>query len=738
MASRALKRRQGTGNKRYYLPFLYLFAVLGAVVVGSIAAAFFLGSSWLKELPDYQDPSAYTLAQKTRVYASDATTLLAEFYLEDRDPVDTLEAMSPFVVNGTVATEDERYYEHVGVDPQGVIRALVNNITGGSREGASTITQQFVRNTVLSAEASDATLKRKVREAYIALELEQQYSKNDLLLMYLNTVNYGSGAYGIKAAARKYFSVDCNELTLAQAATLVGIPQSPTYNNPIDYPDACLERRNLVLDRMLSNGYIDQAAHDAAQAEPLGLHTTDAANDGIYAYPYFTSYVRQVLLEKYGETEVFKGGLHVITTLDINVQNAAEEAARRKESEVDDDMEVALVAIDPSTGFIRALVGGKDYYADQYNLATQAQRSPGSSFKTYTLLTAIENGINPSTHVSCSSPITIDSWRVENYDGASYGTRTIQSAFAISSNTGFARISTLVGPDKVAEMATRLGVETPLQGYQSITLGAEAVTVKDMAQAYATIASGGIKREGTPILRIEDPDGNLIYEPDTAGTRVISEEVALAAEQVMEGVVTSGTGTAARLYCGQTAAGKTGTSEDWHDSYFCGITPQYSVAIWLGCREERRMNSWFTAASTFRYFLDPILDGQAYMEFPMADAKKPTYRTLTRQEESTLTGYLSGSGSSTGYGNGYGYENSYSYGYYDDDDDDEEDYDTDEDYTSNADTSGGGTSDGGTSGSTNSGTTAADDSGTTAEPSEDDVGDSSGGGEGTDESADEG
>ena len=654
MASRALKRRNGTRLKRGYMPFIYAIAILGALIIGGAGAAYALGNSWLADLPNYQDTTAYNLSRKTRVYANDGATLLAEFYLEDREPVSSLESISPFVTKGTIATEDERFEDHNGIDVPGVVRAVVNNLLAGRiSEGASTITQQFVRNTVLAGEASDQTYQRKVREMYIALKLEQMYSKDDILLMYLNTVNYGAGAYGIQAAAKKYYSVDCHDLTLAQAAALVGIPQSPTYNNPIDYPDACLSRRNLVLNRMLTNGYITQDQYNEAIAEPLGLQVNDTSQDGIYAYPYFTSYVRQELLERYSATEVFRGGLQVVTTLDVRLQDLAEEAAKRKESEVDEDMEVAMVVIDPSTGFIPAIVGGKDYYTDQFNIATQGLRSPGSAFKTFTLAAAIENGINPTTYVNCASPITIGSWQVENYDGASYGTRTITNAFAISSNTGFARMSDLLGSDKVAEMAERMGVETPLNGYQSITLGTEGVTVLDMAQAYATIASGGIKHDGECIQSITDYSGKVIYTADTSGTRVISEEVAHAVEQVMEGVVTSGTGTAARLSNGQVSAGKTGTSEDWHDSYFAGITPQYSVAVWLGTREERRLNSYYTAASTFRYFLDAALEGQELQEFPMSQAKAPTYRTLTSDEQTKLMGDL-GSGAGWGWNYGYG------------------------------------------------------------------------------------
>ena len=640
MSSRALKHRPGTGNKRRYMPFLVILAFLCAFLFAGCVAAFALGESWLQDLPDYEDTSQYELGRKTRVYASDETTLLAEFYLEDREPLDSLDQVSSYVVKGTVDTEDERFYEHDGVDLMGIARALVNNLTGGETEGASTITQQLVRNTVLSSEAGEQTLKRKVREAYIALKVEKMYSKDELLLMYLNTVNYGSGAYGIEAAAQKYFQKSASELTLAESAALVGIPQSPTYNNPIDYPDTCLERRNLVLNRMLTNGDISQDEYDAAIAEPLELNVDESeSREGIKAYPYFTSYVREVLLENYSEEEVYTGGLTVITTLDVYAQDTAQAAVDDKLASLDDDLEMAMVAVDPDTGFIKALVGGKDYDTDEFNLATQATRQPGSSFKTFTLAAAIEDGVNPNTTtVNCSSYVTIDGWNVENYGGGNYGTRTIASAFAVSSNTGFARLIDTIGTEKVVDMAQRCGIETPLENVPSITLGSQGVTVREMAGAYATIADGGIQRDAVAIERIVNVDGEVIFEADTEGERVISEEVAKATEKVMEGVITSGTGTAASLYCGQTAAGKTGTSEEWRDSWFCGITPQWSVAIWLGAREERTMPESYSATSVFEAFVDTMLAGQELEDFPMANAADPEYRTLTTEELNKLGG----------------------------------------------------------------------------------------------------
>ncbi len=668
MSSRAMKRRPGTRNKRHYLPVLYVLAIIGCFLAAGGCLLYAQAESWLQDLPDYEDSDAYNTASKTRVYADDNTTLLAEFYLENRDPVSSLDDISPYVTQGTVATEDVRYYDHGGIDPIGIVRAAFVDLTGGSREGASTITQQFVRNTILSDEASDQSLRRKVREAYISVKLEEKYSKNDILLMYLNTINYGSGAYGIQAASQKYFSKDCNNLTLAEAATLIGIPQSPTNNNPIDNPTNCLNRRNLVLNRMLTNGNITQDQYNEAVAEPLTLNVSEnESTDGIYQYPYFTSYVRQWLLVNYSESDVFRGGWTVTTTLDPQLQEQAEEAAREKEATVSNNLEVAMVVVDPSNGNIKALVGGKDYYDNQYNLATQATRSPGSSFKTYTLLTAIENGVDPNnTYVNCSAHATLGTWNVENYNGTEYGTRTIASAFDVSSNTGFARIATMLGPDKIAAMAEKCGVQTQLSVVPSITLGADDVTVRDMAEGYATIASGGIRHDTQVATNIVDADGKTIYHPDTSGERAISQSTAKAAEQVMEGVINSseGTGRAARLSTGQVAAGKTGTSENFHDSWFCGITPQYSVAIWMGARDQSPMNPNYTAASVFSSFLDQALQGQQPEEFPMANAQSPDYHELSDSQLQTLGGYQTqGNTGSNYYSYNYGNSGSGSSGY---------------------------------------------------------------------------
>lgn len=633
MASRSMKNRVGTKQKRGSTIFLAILAVLATAVVAGAIGAWALCSSWLQDLPDASEVNAYNEARTTTVLASDKTTVLAEFQLENRDPVE-LDEVSEYVLLATVDTEDERFYEHDGVDLAGIARAVVVNLTGG-QEGASTITQQLVRQTILSSEMNEISIKRKVREISLALQVEEIYSKDEILQMYLNTINYGSGAYGIQAAAERYFSKDASELTLVEAATLVGIPQSPTYNNPIDNPDNCLERRNLVLNRMLTNGDITQEEYDAAVATPLELNLSDISTDGIYKYPYFTSYVRDTLLNDYAYTsdELFQGGLTVITTIDPKTQDAAEAAAATKLASVDPALEIGSVAIDPDNGYIRAMVGGKDWESSKVNVATGSGgggRPAGSTFKTYTLVAAIEAGIDPeATYVNCSSTAELPGWNVHNFGYTDYGTRTIARAFAVSSNTGFARLAMSLGPEKIVETAHRMGVESDLVAEGGLTLGADSspVTPLEMADAYATIANGGTHYEATPILQVIDSDGNvLIDNTNPTGERVLSAEVAHAATEVMKLVVNSseGTGRSAMLSSGQPVAGKTGTQENYMDIWFCGITPQLSVASWIGDPNNQVAVGNAGMDDFFHNFMEVALEGQPVEQFPEAD--DPEYK----------------------------------------------------------------------------------------------------------------
>ena len=614
---------------------LFIVTALLVVGVGGLGGFLVLANAWTEDLPDITQKDAFNLAQRSTVYANDGTTVLAEFQIENREPVDSLDAISPFLVDATVATEDSRFYEHNGVDLFGIARAVISNLFGGELEGASTITQQLVRNTLLSDEARDITLKRKVREAALALEMEQLYTKDEILLMYLNTINYGDGCYGIEAASQHYFSKHASELTLPEAATLAGIPQSPSYLNPVYYPDACQNRRNSVLTRMVSYGAITEEQQDEATNTPLTLELTDAqGNNGIYLYPYFTSYVRDVLLEQYTTAEIFAGGLKIYTTLDIDMQDAAEAACEEQCDSMDDAYECALVAVDPNTGFIKALVGGKDFEKEQFNIAVQKGRPTGSSFKAFTLTAAISAGISPSTKVNCTSPATITGKRIENFANINYGVRTIASMTAVSSNTGFARLQQEVGTQNVIEMARRLGVKkADLPAVTSLTLGVADITPLEMAQAYGTLASGGIYHEAVPIERIVDKHGNEIYKAETEGERVIDSSIAGAVTDVLQGVFYGeGTASGYALADGRPVAGKTGTSEDFRDHTLIGYTPQLVCATWIGDRYNVYASDSVNCNWLFKEFMD-----EALWDYPIEDFPAYTAPSYNHSASSILT-----------------------------------------------------------------------------------------------------
>lgn len=637
MSSRAVKNRLGVKKGRVLGFVLGALALLGAFVFSTCLGFVLVLGSWFSDLPDYKSAEAFSTPQPTYVYASDRSTVLARLQLEYREPV-TMRDIGDSLIEATLAIEDARFYDHSGVDYFGVVRALVNNILGGSLEGGSTITQQFVRNTVLAGEMDDISVRRKVREAYIALQIEKMYSKDEILLMYLNTVNYGSGAYGIQAAANRYFSKSADELSLSESALLAGIPQSPTYNDPIQHPDNALARRNIVLKRMFDEHYISEKEYNTAVKSSLGLRPTAFVGDGIVAYPYFTSYALQLLYNDYdlSEDDILKGGLKVYTTLDVGKQKIAEKACEQKRNSLySDSMEVAMAVVDPNTGNVEAIVGGSDYQRSEVNLATGqggGGRPCGSVFKVFTLVAAIKAGIDPNgTYVDCSSPATVDGYTLENYDNISYGTRSIANAFAISSNTGFVRLISSIGVHDVAQTAYDLGVTTDLDeegAGASLTLGVQNITPLELANSVATIANGGVRHDLCAISTIEDRSGNIIVDasnPEDREERVLTVEQAHAAQEVMKGVVQWGTGVAASMWNGQPVAGKTGTSEDYKDITFVGITPFTAASIWVGDPSNATSVPVGTCADVFRSYAADVMDAESLpiQEFDFAD--DPTY-----------------------------------------------------------------------------------------------------------------
>jgi len=632
-------RERRTKHSRAGRIVLGVIAILlvGTLVMTSagVAVAFGVAGSWLEDLPDVNDPSAFQVAQTTKVYSADGV-LLASLYLENREIV-SIDRISPHVLHAVVAVEDERFYEHDGVDLPGIIRAFVTNITTNRHEGASTLTQQYIRNTILSEERYDITYRRKVREAYLAYQLEKKYSKDEILAMYINTVYYGEGAHGIEAAALTYFNKHADELTVAEAALLAGLPQSPSTLSPYDNPEGAVSRRQWVLKKMFEQGYITSEEYEAAKVEDLALGRSETLDDqGVYSAPYFVSYVKKFLQDKYGTSLVFQGGLTVYTTLDTRLQTFAENAVTGVLDRADDP-DCALVSIDPSTGYIKALVGGRDWSTTKFNFATQAKRQPGSSFKVFTLVTALEQGMPPHRRIDSSAPAIIQTgsgtpWKVNNAEGGGRGYITLQAATTGSVNTAFARLIAELGASPVIETAHRMGITSNLQPYLSLTLGSQEVTPLEMASAFGTLAANGIHNPPVAVTKVIDSAGTTIYEATSQGTQALTPNIAYAATSILKGVISGGTGTRAAI--GRPAAGKTGTTQDYRDAWFVGYTPQLSTSVWMGYTPEkpmrnvhgRRVYGGTFPAMIWHDFMAAALADQPKLDFTKAPAPKYTWK----------------------------------------------------------------------------------------------------------------
>ena len=590
-ARRARARRTHRSNRILRLLGGLVATAVAATLLG-VVAAYAVVTTWLEDLPESDSLEAFRVPETTRVYSADGK-LLARLYLENRTVV-PLSQVATDLADAVIAIEDERFFMHEGVDFQGIVRAAVTNIsTGEVAEGASTITQQYVRNTVLSDERTEISMVRKVREAFLAMDLERRKSKEEILELYLNAVYFGEGAYGAQAAAQTYFSKSALELTLPEAALLAALPQQPGRLSPLVNPEGARLRRDRVLSRMLVNEYITQQEYAEATATPIELNPEPDFEHGILSAPYFVSHVKRLLQEQYDPSLVFEGGLEVHTTLDSRMQGLAENAVFEFLDQPNDP-DAALVSIDPRSGYIKAMVGGEDYSVNKFNLATQGRRQPGSSFKTFVLVAALEAGVSPRQHLDSSSPCVIptepEEWEVSNNEGRGRGMITLEKATRSSVNTAFARLiwalndDECAGAEKVAEVAQRMGIGTTIPPYPSIALGSQNVTPLEMASAFGTLATNGEHFPPVAITKVIDRRGEVVFEAVPEGTRALAPEVAYAATDVLRGVITEGTGRSASI--GRPAAGKTGTSQDYRDAWFAGYTPELTTAVWVGHYQE--------------------------------------------------------------------------------------------------------------------------------------------------------
>jgi penicillin-binding protein 1A len=557
-----------------------------------------------------EDVPRRALAQTSFVYAADDSVITQLHAVEDRVVLPSSQIPS-WIRDAAVAIEDRRFYQHHGIDGRAILRASYVNLRDGSiEEGGSTITQQLVKNLYTGGER---TLARKLSEASLAWQLEDRLSKEEILTRYLNTVYFGQGAYGVQAAARTFFGVDAVDLNLARSALLAGLITSPGHFDPYEYPSRANGRRRVVLRLMHEFGMITETQRRHAGRAPIRLHPVTTF--GRYDYPYFIDYLKEWFLTNpaFGDTRedryrlLFTGGLQIHTTLQPGVQSAAQRAVDSVLS-YPDDPSAGVTVVDPRNGFVLAMVGGdqRDYWRDRdagrVNLATAmggTGRQSGSSFKPFALVAALEAGLSPSETFPAPSTLRLaletgEIWDVTNAEGAGYGSMTLRSATIHSVNTVYAQLIDRLGPTTVVKVAERMGIRCcrrvsnprgPLEPYLSAVLGTNEVNTLEMATAYGTLATGGVRSRPVPVSRVTDARGTVLWSANTTGDRVLDPQIASVANEILNEAVLYGTGTAANI--GRPQIGKTGTAMDHNDAWFVGAVPQMVAAVWVGFPQGR-------------------------------------------------------------------------------------------------------------------------------------------------------
>ncbi|MBP2629186.1 MAG: penicillin-binding protein, family [Firmicutes bacterium] len=602
------RRSSKNGHSKLIVITLIVFVV---IITG--AGLGFLTAS-IHTMPSLKDE--IRPAASSQIYDINGKLISTVHSVENRLPV-PLNKIPKNLQNAFVAAEDARFYQHIGIDPRGILRAIWSNITDrGVSEGGSTITQQLAKNALLS---QDRTLKRKIQEAILALQIERQYTKNEILELYLNQIYFGQGAYGVQSAAMVYFGKNVENLSLEECAMLAGIPKSPNYYSPLNNLKAATERQATVLDQMVKYEFIDAATANKARNTKLKLMSRSPQSDNkTNTASYFVDYVTQHLIDKYGADALYKDGLKIYTSLDLDMQEAAEQAMQklpngRTDSNGIKQPQGALIAIDPHTGHIKAMVGGRG--TDQFNRAVLAERQPGSAFKPFVYLSAIESGMTPSSMIE-DSPISFGSWSPINYDGQLHGLVSLRTALEQSLNIPTVKLANQVGVDKPLYYAQQMGISTlVLQGSTNdrnlaMSLGGltRGVTPLELASAYGVFANQGIYVVPTAIVKIVDRNGKILEQHTPREKAVINERSAYVLTDMMRGVLTHGTGTAANI--DRPAAGKTGTTNDYKDAWFVGFTPDLVASVWIGYDTDGYLNGitgGSTPATIWRTFMTKAL-----------------------------------------------------------------------------------------------------------------------------------
>ena len=611
-------------------------SVLGIIIVVSLVifvGAALVGSSllyyiFLKELPSIAALKDYRPSITTRVYA-DNGELIDEFFLEDRKVI-RYEDIPKIVIQAFVAAEDARFFQHKGFDMQSMSRAFFKNIEAGRIvQGGSTITQQVAKVLYLSPEKS---YMRKIKEALLAYKIDKYLTKEEILTLYLNHIYLGHGTYGIEAASQGYFGKSARDLTLAEAAVMAGLPKAPSNYSPHLHPDKAYQRQAYVLSRMQEDKYISKAEKDLALATKLRFRSIKPKDK---IAPYFIENVRRYVQEKYGRDVLYREGLEVYTTLNIQMQKAARDAVERGLKEIEERegyeprlVQGALFALDPKSGAIRSMVGGRDFNRSEFNRATQSRRQPGSAFKPLIYTAAFDKGMTPST-VIVDSPIVYPDpsspdgvWRPKNFDEKFLGPTTLHNALVHSRNIITIKVLEEIGIDYATAYAANMGITSPLSRNLSIALGTSGVTLQELVRAYGVLANEGKRVQPFFVKKIVDRTGHVFEEAQPKVEQVIDPRIAFMTSHVMQDVVESGTGQRVKRL-GRPVAGKTGTTDDTRDAWFLGFTPTLVAGVWVGFDQERPLGKQEVggraAAPIWLYFAEKALDRMPVEVFPVPE-----------------------------------------------------------------------------------------------------------------------
>ena len=589
-------------------------------------------------LPSIETLKNYKPSTITKFYSEEGE-IIGEFFVERREVV-SLERMPNHLIQAFISGEDARFFQHKGLDYMAILRALFKNIFSGEVvQGGSTITQQVVKSLLLSPERS---FSRKIREAILAFKIERYLSKDEILFLYLNQIYLGHGAYGVATAAENYFGKPVEELNLAESALLAGLPQAPSKNSPYNHPEQAKRRQAYILHRMVEGGFISYSELIKTLQAPIRLQS--AQNPSIEKAACFVEHVRRYVEEKYGKEALYKNGLRVYTTIDTDFQRIAQEAAefglkeiekRQKYPSIDMPLtlEGSLICFDLETGFIKAMVGGRDFKRSQFNRAIQARRQTGSAFKPIVYASALDKGYTPAS-IIVDSPIVFtwgnQKWKPKNFDGKFLGPTTLKNALTHSINVVTVKIAQNIGVDYIQEYAKKMGISSLLQDNLSMALGSSSISLYELTKAYAVFANQGNSFKPIFIKKILDRDGNLLEEnlplfypkEPSDEERILSPQTAYLMTHLLESVVQNGTGWRAKAL-GRPVAGKTGTTDQFLDAWFIGYTPEFLTGVWVGFDDERTLGKNETGARAaspiWVNFMSKILKDRPIKDFSIPE-----------------------------------------------------------------------------------------------------------------------